>query len=114
MSKRASKLFFGAALVGAAVAGGIAYLNKCKKENDSLDDDFDDFQDDFEDEDLEEEEGTPVSSSREYVTIPTEEKSEEEAENEPEETDEESTVSEETVTSEETSEEETSENQTEK
>lgn len=73
MSKKINKLLFGAALVGAAVGGGIAYLNKCKKDKDTLDEDFDEFQDDFEEEDLDDEE-TPISPSREYVTIPKEEK----------------------------------------
>lgn len=70
MSKKAGKFLFGAALVGAAVAGGIAYLNKCKNEKDTFEDDFDEFQDDFED-DLDEEESAS-SPSREYVTIPKE------------------------------------------
>lgn len=74
MSKKAGKFLFGAALVGAAVAGGIAYLNKCKNEKDTFEDDFDEFQDDFED-DLDEEESAS-SPSREYVTIPKEEKQE--------------------------------------
>ncbi len=36
--------FICAALIGAAVGCGLAYLNKCRKEE-SWDEDFDDFQD---------------------------------------------------------------------
>ncbi len=69
MAKKFGKFLLSAALTGAAIAGGIAYLNKLQKEEDP-DDDFDDFQDDF-DEDLDDEEAT-APASREYVTIPTE------------------------------------------
>lgn len=57
--------FICAALIGAAVGCGLAYLNKCRKEE-SWDEDFDDFQD----EDPEDEK--EATASREYVTIPKE------------------------------------------
>ncbi|MGN0359431.1 MAG: hypothetical protein ACI4EM_01680, partial [Hominisplanchenecus sp.] len=67
MAKNYGKLLFGAALAGAAIGCGIAYLNKCKKEE-SWDEDFDEFDDDF-DEDLDIDES---ATHREYVTIPKE------------------------------------------
>lgn len=79
MSKKLSKLLFTTALAGAAIAGGVAYLNKCKNTNDSMDEEFDDFEDDFDMDELTEEH-TP--SSREYVTIPKEGPSEEEPDTE--------------------------------
>lgn len=50
MTKKNGKLLLGAALIGAAIGCGIAYLNKSKKEE-AWDEDFDEFQDEF-DEDL--------------------------------------------------------------
>lgn len=73
MAKNFGKFLLGTAIVSAAVAGGVAYFHKCRKNDESLDDDFDDFQDEFDDEDLDEE----PAPSREYVTIPKEPKPEE-------------------------------------
>lgn len=64
MAKKILKFLAFAAVIGAAVAVGIA-LYKKYTEKDSWDEDFDDFDDDFEDEDLEVEN----IKSREYVPI---------------------------------------------
>ena len=69
MAKNYGKLLFGAALAGAAIGCGIAYLNKCKKEE-SWDEDFDEFDDDFDedfDDDFFEDEDT------EPIVIPKQE-----------------------------------------
>lgn len=81
MAKKNRKFLLGAAVIGVAIAGGIYYLNKCKQQDDTWEDDFEDFEDDFEDDLDEEDDVTPVA--REYVTIPkdshTPEKTPEEA-----------------------------------
>lgn len=75
MAKNWGKFLLAGAVIGAAVAGGIAYLNKLNAENDDWDEDFDDFDefdDDF-DEDLDEEKAaTAEPADRSYVTIPNE------------------------------------------
>ena len=67
MAKKLGKILVATALIGTAVAGGLALYNKYKANQDDLDDDFmdfdDDFDDDFEDDDDEDE------SSRSYVNI---------------------------------------------
>lgn len=67
MAKKLGKILVATALVGTAVAGGLALYNKYKAGQDDLDDDFmdfdDDFDDDFEDEDDEDD------ASRSYVNI---------------------------------------------
>lgn len=68
MAKKNRKFLLGAAVIGVAIAGGIYYLNKCKQQDDTWEDDFEDFEDDFEDDLDEEDDVTPVA--REYVTIP--------------------------------------------
>lgn len=70
MTKKNRKFLLGAAVIGIAIAGGIYYLNKCKQQDDTWEDDFEDFEDDFEDDLDEEDDVTPVA--REYVTIPKE------------------------------------------
>lgn len=70
MAKKNRKFLLGAAVIGVAIAGGIYYLNKCKQQDDTWEDDFEDFEDDFEDDLDEEDDVTPVA--REYVTIPKE------------------------------------------
>lgn len=72
MAKNVGKFLLGTAVVGIAIAGGIAYLNKCKETDDTWDDDFEDFDDDFE-EDLDDDDSNQTVT-REYVTIPKEPK----------------------------------------
>ncbi len=70
MAGKFSKVFVGAAIAGAAVAGGLAYFLKKKEKENSLDEDLENFDDHMtsEPEEEEEEEDSPIS--REYVTIP--------------------------------------------
>lgn len=71
MSKKFGKFLVCSALIGSAVAGGIALYNKFKSSDDDFDDDsfdFDDFDDDFDE--LEEEDSK--EDARGYVSIPIE------------------------------------------
>ena len=43
MAKKNRKFLLGAAVIGVAIAGGIYYLNKCKQQDDTWEDDFEDF-----------------------------------------------------------------------
>jgi hypothetical protein len=77
MAKKLGKALLFTALAGAAVAGGMAIYNKYKASTDDFDDDFldfddedDDLDDDFDDDFLDN------RSEREYVSIPRENKSE--------------------------------------
>ena len=58
--KTFGKFLLCSALVGSAVAGGIALYNKFKSEKD---DDFLDFDDDFDDDDFDEDDSTEASMS---------------------------------------------------
>lgn len=72
MAKKFGKFLLGTAVVGAAVAGGIAYINKYKKDMEKLDDDFDDFEDEFDDDDLyfdDEDKTEGEDTKREYVPL---------------------------------------------
>lgn len=51
--KKFGKVLFCSALIGSAVAGGMALYRKYKASSDDFDDDFLDFDDDFDDEDFE-------------------------------------------------------------
>ena len=80
MAKKFGKFLLGTAVIGAAVAGGIAYINKYKKDMEKLDDDFDDFEDEFDDDDLyfdDEDKTDAEEQKREYV--PTHRQAEETA-----------------------------------
>lgn len=50
--KKFGKVLLCSALIGSAVAGGMALYNKYKSSNDDLDDDFLDFDDDFDDDEF--------------------------------------------------------------
>lgn len=76
MSKKFNRLLIGAALAGAAAGVGIAYLQKYKKDKENWEEDFEDFEDDFEDS-ADDETDAEAASSREYVTIPKTEPTEE-------------------------------------
>lgn len=65
-----SKLLVGTAVIGATIAGGIAYFKKHKKSDECLDDDFDDFDDDFDKDSDFDDVVTFHKSEREYVSIP--------------------------------------------
>lgn len=73
MAKKLGKFLVCSALIGTAVAGGVALYNKFKASNDDFDDDsfdFDDFDDDFDDEaDIA---SVKEESERGYVSIPRE------------------------------------------
>ena len=81
MAKKLGKALLFTALAGAAVAGGMAIYNKYKASTDDFDDDFldfddedDDLDDDFDDDFLDD------KNEREYVTIPRDDKAENESE----------------------------------
>lgn len=76
MAKKLGKLIFWLTLMGIALAGAIAYFNNKLNNEDEWDDDFDEFEDEFEEEDLDE----TSSASREYVSIPKENQTEDELE----------------------------------
>ncbi len=72
MAKKLGKFLAFTAIVGAAVAGGVALFKKYKETSDDFDDDFsdfddDDFDDDFSDEDDEADDSE--SSDRGYTPI---------------------------------------------
>ncbi len=74
MAKKLGKVLLCTALIGSAVAGGMALYNKYKASDDDFDDDsfdFDDDDDDFDDV-ADEEEKNDSSTDREYVSIPRE------------------------------------------
>jgi len=64
-----SKILVGTAVIGSAVAGGIAYFNKYKKSDEYSDDDFDDFDDDFDKDTHFDEVVTFQKPEREYVSL---------------------------------------------
>ncbi|MCI8668853.1 MAG: hypothetical protein HFI34_04915 [Lachnospiraceae bacterium] len=72
MAKKLGKVLLCTALIGSAVAGGMALYNKYKSSGDDFDDDSFDFDDDDDDfDDIADEEDTK-DSDREYVSIPRE------------------------------------------
>ena len=78
MAKKFGKFLWGVLIVGAVIAGGIAFFNKCKNKNETSDSNPDEFGDEFAEEftvdfeDAADEDTTQVINNREYVTIPTE------------------------------------------
>lgn len=68
MAKKLGKLLAATAIIGTAVAGGMALYNKYKAREENLDDDFMDFDDDFDD-DFEDEDDDASDPSRSYVNI---------------------------------------------
>lgn len=68
MAKKIGKALIFTAVVSTLAAGGIALYNKYKASTDDFDDDFLDFDDDDDDDD------DDISSEREYVSIPRDEK----------------------------------------
>ena len=78
MAKKFGKFLWGVLIVGAVIAGGIAFFNKYKNKNQTSDSNPDEFEDEFaeeftvEFEDAADEDTTQVINNREYVTIPTE------------------------------------------
>lgn len=78
MSQKWMKKLIGAAFIGAAIGGVIAYLNKKKKEEA-------DFSDDFEDEDFDlDDDLAEVPPSRGYVSLSADEPAEDVVSEEPE------------------------------
>lgn len=74
MAKKLGKVLLCTALIGSAVAGGMALYNKYKASDDDFDDDsfdFDDEDDDFDDIAYEED-SKDSAADREYVSIPRE------------------------------------------
>ncbi|MDE7157866.1 MAG: hypothetical protein K2O02_08020 [Lachnospiraceae bacterium] len=71
MAKKLGKVLLCTALIGSAVAGGMALYNKYKASGDDFDDDSFDFDDDDDFDDIADEEDTK-DSDREYVSIPRE------------------------------------------
>ena len=69
MAKKLGKVLLCTALIGSAVAGGMALYNKYKASGDDFDDDSFDFDDDDDFDDIADEEDTK-DSDREYVSIP--------------------------------------------
>lgn len=67
MAKKFGKILVATALIGTAVAGGLALYNKYKANQDDIDDDFMDFDDDFDDDFEDEDDGD--DASRSYVNI---------------------------------------------
>lgn len=72
MAKKLGKVLLCTALIGSAVAGGMALYNKYKASGDDFDDDSFDFDDDDDDFDDIAEEEDEKDSDREYVSIPRE------------------------------------------
>lgn len=78
MAKKLGKLLLCTALIGSAVAGGMALYNKYKASSDDFDDDLDNFDfDDFDDDDFDDEDDSvkedsvnASSQNRGYVSIP--------------------------------------------
>ena len=66
MAKKLGKVLLCTALIGSAVAGGMALYNKYKASGDDFDDDSFDFDDDDDFDDIADEEDTK-DSDREYV-----------------------------------------------
>ncbi len=66
MAKKLGKFLAATAIIGTAVAGGLALYNKYKTHEDDLDDDFMDFDDDFDD-DLDDDDSE--EANRSYVNI---------------------------------------------
>lgn len=86
MAKKFGKFLLGTAAIGAAVAGGIAYINKYKKDMEKLDDDFEDFEDEFDDDDLyfdDDDKEETDEQTREYVPLHRQEEPAEETPNKP-------------------------------